>query len=48
MKRSTVLNLLGQVLKTRRTYLIMNDALTSESLFCLTRAIEQPTHFRIV
>jgi len=46
MKRSAVLSLLGQVLKTRRTHLMTNDARTSESLPCLTGAIEKPTHFR--
>jgi hypothetical protein len=48
MKRSAVLSLLGQVLKTRRTYLMMNDARTSELLPCLTGAIKEPTHFRKV
>jgi hypothetical protein len=48
MKWSAALSLLGQVLKARRTYLMMNDARTSVSLPCLTGAVEEPTHFRSV
>jgi hypothetical protein len=48
MKRSTVLNLLGQMLKTLGTKLMMNEARTSESLSCLTGAIEGPKRIRKV